>query len=281
MDISAARSHELGEALGLLFGHKPDQASEATAHASRMIARGKLDPASFLVARVDGRIIGAIFCQPLPGSSALVWPPKTINYNPEIEDCLTMAAVSRAGTAKLMQAFLGADEVDLAGPLLRAGFRHVTRVLQLAYVPLTVPNPISTRLLLVPYSNCDIGEYQDTLIRCHDESLDCPELNGLRTTEEVLAGYRDSAPDPSKWWLARLDGNPVGIVIFGEETLDFLGIRPEYRGRGLGRELLDLAIGFGQPFSLIVDERNGPALGLYLSAGIHPVGSREVFIKLM
>jgi ribosomal protein S18 acetylase RimI-like enzyme len=138
----------------------------------------------------------------------------------------------------------------------------------------------ASRLTFVPYPACDPAEFDRTLLRAHDDSLDCPELHGVRSPDEVLAGYRDCAPDRSRWWLARLGAEPVGVLVLGPGDLSFVGVLPEHRGHGIGRALVEAAVSWHPDLSLIVDDRNIPAIALYRSLGFEAVGSRDVFICL-
>src|SRR5438093_377479 len=70
------------------------------------------------------------------------------------------------------------------------------------------------RLVCQPYSTCDRSLFSATLLRTYEGAVDCPELNPLRTAEEVVAGYR-SLPgcDLERWSLAWHAGRPVGVLI--------------------------------------------------------------------
>jgi ribosomal protein S18 acetylase RimI-like enzyme len=64
-------------------------------------------------------------------------------------------------------------------------------------------------------------------------------IEGVESTEGV---------DPTRWWIAELDGEPVGLCIlddskaeFGEGYVRTLGIVPAARGRGIARWLLACA----------------------------------------
>ena len=94
----------------------------------------------------------------------------------------------------------------------------------------------------------------------------------------MLASYRDATADPPTWWLALADDRPAGVLLLSGDELTFLGVVPEFRGRGVGRFLLDLALRQSPALSLIVDARNAPAFQLYRSAGLEVVGAREVFL---
>jgi len=136
----------------------------------------------------------------------------------------------------------------------------------------------ASRLTAIAYTDSDPSRFHATLVRSHDDSLDCPELHGLLTPDEMLAGYRDVAPDPAGWWLAVGDDRPAGVLLLNGSELTFLGVVPESRGRGVGRRLLELAFEQAPDLTLIVDARNTPAIRLYQSAGLEVVGAREVFL---
>ncbi len=96
---------------------------------------------------------------------------------------------------------------------------------------------------------------------------------GEEELEELLTGEPRSG-------LVRLDGAAVGVyeLSFQEETPEIEGIAllPDYRGQGLGRELLltvmERLAEAGYPACwLQVSSANGPAWGLYHWAGFRPV----------
>ena len=286
MIISPARPADIADALALLYGHRPASLAENIAHAFHLIARGDLDPAHLLVARVGDELRGAVFGQRLLGAAAVVWPPRARDDNAAVQDALARAVIDHLAGTKVLQTFLPPEDAPLADPLLRAGFRHITRVWQMARAAGTSPPgpEVEKRerppLTIVPFSEVAEVEFQRTLMKANDDSLDCPELTGTRTTSEVLAGYREAASDQSRWWLARLAGESVGVLILGDNELCFVGVVPKHRVRGVGRALMEAACGFAVDLNLIVDVRNDPAVRLYRSFGFEIVGAREVFLKL-
>jgi ribosomal protein S18 acetylase RimI-like enzyme len=99
--------------------------------------------------------------------------------------------------------------------------------------------------------------------------------------EEWIARVEASpGNDPSRWWIAELDGRPVGLCIlddskaeFGEGYVRTLGVLKEARGRGIGRWLLQCgavdAVQRGRSsIALTVDGANTTgATALYESVG--------------
>jgi mycothiol synthase len=293
------------------------------------MASGAIEPLTLLVARaLDGGLLGVAVAQPLPGAGGVVWSPQVIGADdPEmVEDALLDAVLDglrRRGT-KLAQAFLASDARTLA--LERHGFRHITDVWHMRR-ELRTPPPSPPRngegrntaeaggnagqrkqyappsrlgkgagglgrhLNLIPYAKCNPSTFQQTLLHTYTDSLDAPELNGVRTPDETVAGLSAGAPDLSRWWLAECDGRPVGVLLLADGIdahaweLSFVGVVPEVRGRGIGRAILERAIDFTasagrNALSLIVDARNRPALALYNALGFRTGETRQVYLRI-
>jgi mycothiol synthase len=274
MTVSPATPADLPAALALLGATSADE----------------VDRRHLLVAHRDAVLVGAVLAESLPGGVAVIGSLTALADDAETEDALTAAALRRVRGAKVVQAFLPPEEAEPARPLERAGFRHVTQVCQMI-APSAATRPQSRssrrpgartatppRISVLPFSDCDAATFHAVLVRAHDEALDCPELHGLLTPDEMVAGYRDAAPDPAGWWLALADDHPAGALILNGDQLAFLGVVPEFRGRGVGRRLLALAMEQAPGLTLIVDVRNTPAIRLYQSVGFDVVGSREVYL---
>lgn len=133
----------------------------------------------------------------------------------------------------------------------------------------------------------DLGAALD---RTYEDTLDCPELCGLREIADVLASHRATGVyDPARWWVVRLDGRPEGCVLMshcpeqGALELVYIGLSPRLRGGGLGRTLLERAIeanaGCGAArVTCAVDRRNAPALKVYGALGFSEFASRSALI---
>jgi ribosomal protein S18 acetylase RimI-like enzyme len=93
-----------------------------------------------------------------------------------------------------------------------------------------------------------------------------------------------SARDPEGWWLVTVDGEPAGFCILddsraelGQGYVSVLGVRREYRGRGIATWLLQRAFVHcrdqGRSATLLgVDaESLTGAVGVYERAGMRPV----------
>jgi mycothiol synthase len=297
--VRPARADEHADALRLLFRDFPtDERDRRVASALDLLRSGELDPDGLLVETRSGALAGVLVCLPVPGASALFWPPRSIADadRADREDRLVRQALQwvRARGAKLAQSLLTQDEVALAAGLERNGFRHVTRLWYLASDLSAPVSMLSTpaRLEYWPYDPDRPGALHQTLLRTYDGTLDCPEISGLRTVEEVIAGHRAQGRfDPARWWLALDRERAAGVLLLtvmpesGDWDISYLGIVPESRRSGFGRELVLKALfeakaAGASRVTLSVDARNVPALHLYAAMGFVPYDRREVYLAI-
>ena len=128
------------------------------------------------------------------------------------------------------------------------------------------------------------GSYEDT--------LDCPELCGLRPMEDVIASHKATgAFDPSRWWILTRNDDPVGCCLLthcpGNQSVElvYLGLAPSMRGNGYGKRLLihglsriDISEKVLE-VTCAVDRRNTPAMRMYASLGFTPFDARQGFVR--
>jgi ribosomal protein S18 acetylase RimI-like enzyme len=137
----------------------------------------------------------------------------------------------------------------------------------------------------------DRGVLIEAMDRSYINTLDCPELCGLRDTSDVLDSHRATGQwHPDLWWVMHLNGQAAGCLLLSHcpdqssVELVYLGLAPELRGRGLARRLLSNALprltGLGAThIACAVDTRNAPALKLYESFGFVEVTSRLGMVR--
>jgi ribosomal protein S18 acetylase RimI-like enzyme len=306
--VEPARKSELAAAFRMVFRHLPRAERDVrVANALALVAQDELDPRGVMVARADSRLTGAMVCVRLPGAGGLVWPPQALPgpSAATIIDLLVRGALSwlRAGGAKVAHAILAVAENSLAEPLVRNGFRHITRLWYLRH-DLTSgssarrgsPDPAAPSddpgLTFETFARCDPKQFARTLQLTYEGTLDCPELNGVRTVEEIIAGHQgQGSHDPNLWWLVRRASMPLGVLLLTEmpewDALDiaYLGVIPAARGQGLGRILTAQALAAAHEtgksrVTLAVDARNLPAWNMYLALGFEPHEEREVYLFL-
>ena len=296
--IDRARSDERGAAFRLVFQHlAEEERNNRVGNALALVSSGELDPQGIFVARSDGTIQGVLVCLPLRGSSGLVWPPH-VRPGPEtapMEDQLIREACAwlRGRGAKLAQAILASAEAAQATPLLRNGFNHITRLHYLRHdLDEPCPEP-PLNLVFQTYKAHNRKIFHEVLLRTYEGTHDCPELNGVRSIEEIIDGHQAQGQfHPGRWWMALSGPRPVGVVLTVEIPewqgwdLAYLGVIPEARRQGFGRALAQLALYEAKAagatgVTVAVDCRNQPAWNLYASMGFEPGDTREVYLVFL
>lgn len=216
-----------------------------------------------------------------------------------------LGAQARLGGAlRLAQCLPEPSEHWAADALAAAGFM---RIAELAYLhrDLAIPVPSDTPdgsdawpagVTVRPVHGAAPGEPDHDLLlaaleRSYQNTLDCPELCGLRETSDVLASHRAAGVfDPSLWWLVLRRGEPHGCLLLNpghdghSVELVYVGLSPELRGSGLGRSLLFHGLRAARRrgarlMSCAVDRRNTPALRLYEFTGFEEVAARVAFVR--
>lgn len=245
-----------------------------------------------IVALADERIAGATWCQLAPGSTAVIWLP---NFTSPAAVPLLEAAVDFLDERRIVLAQLlaNADDSIPAELLAAADLRKLARLAYLSVentmFPATEPK---SRLQFESHASEDARRLGDLLLLTYQGSLDCPQLNGVRTSADILDGYRQQgAFSADRWFFVRHDGQDAGALILAAhpETanceLVYMGLVPAARGQRLGREVLEFAMwkagtDHAERLVLAVDEANKPALDTYLQAGFQPWDHRTVFARL-
>jgi ribosomal protein S18 acetylase RimI-like enzyme len=298
-DVAPCPPGDRRAALGVLYRRipgalRPRLIADALAEAER----GVIDLSGLWVARRRGQVVGALLTQPLAGRAAAVWAP-------EVESAWRRAATAvalvraalddlRARGYLLAQALLDESAPRQgAAYLAGGGMPHVT---DLVYLEADTRRPIAHRPGLPPIDWAPFGpdteaDFRAVLHDTYTDSLDMPELEGLRSLDDILASHRAAGRFiADRWRVGHVRGAPdAGAVLLLSETPErdawevaYLGLTPPARGRGLGRSVLahaaDLARPYTQRLELAVDVRNRPAHYLYRNAGLRPFDRRAVHL---
>jgi ribosomal protein S18 acetylase RimI-like enzyme len=170
---------------------------------------------------------------------------------------------------------------------------HVT---DLVYLEADTARPIAVRPGLPGIDWATFGpeteaDFRAVLQETYLDSLDMPELEGLRSLDDILSSHRAGGRFVAeRWRVGHVRGEPeASAVLLLSETPDrdawevaYLGLSPAARGRGLGRAVLAHAADLARPHTprleLAVDVRNLPAHHLYRSAGLRPFDRRAVHL---
>jgi len=293
-----------GDALEILYRRvpatlRPRLIADAMAEAES----GRVDLSGLWVARRRGRLTGVLLTQPLAGRAAAVWAP-------EVESIWGRAALAaglirsaladlRARGFRIAQALVDASAPrTAAGDLARGGLPRITA---LTYMHRDTARPMGRPLGpglpafdWRPFGPETEADFRAVLQATYSGSLDMPELEGIRSLDDVMASHRAAGRfDPTRWRVGALGGEPgaAGILLLSEVPdrpsweVAYLGLTPEARGRGLGRSslayALDLARAHVPRLELAVDDRNHPARRLYDAAGFLAFDRRHVHLAIL
>ncbi|MBX3443730.1 MAG: GNAT family N-acetyltransferase [Planctomyces sp.] len=249
-----------------------------------------------LIAHRDGDVVGTIGVVPQPHGIGLIFPPQVVGGEEQapVERLLIQGAVERLrlqGVA-LAQVVLADAERELAARFGECGFRRLTTalILERELLGLAAGAPPSGALRA---RACDPERDRADLVRLIERigvgSLDCPELDPFRPAAAQLDGHRAAcAGGASAWWTYAVEGTLAGAAfcaVFPETQtceLLFFGVAPEFRGRGLGRGVLEhvCAVAAGERLHLraAVDSRNSYARSAYAAAGFRESDSVEIWV---
>src|SRR5712672_3201617 len=130
-EIRPAREDEWPAAFRWVFQGAPEsERSTRIRHGIDMVRAGELQRDGIWVAVESGVVKGAMIGLPVPGASALVWPPQSGRSEEAalVEDALMAhcCAWLRGQGVRIAQCLLEERDQLLAEPLLRNDFLHVT-----------------------------------------------------------------------------------------------------------------------------------------------------------
>jgi GNAT superfamily N-acetyltransferase len=241
-------------------------------------------------------LTGLLLAVLLPGSTAIVMipTPGELGIEPDAQSRVTAEALARLATNRLhfAQALLLPEAVGQRRVLTQLGFQPLAPLL---YLERDVRYPWVDAPALpgadwLPFSDETRGAFVETLQATYEDSLDCPELTGLRPMDDIITAHQASGRfDPAWWELLRVDGRNAACLLLTQlphapmVEVVYMGVVPSHRRRGLGSVLLQRALArcraaAKQRLTLVVDERNGPARRLYDSFALRPVARREAFL---
>jgi RimJ/RimL family protein N-acetyltransferase len=241
----------------------------------------------------------------LPGRTAIVLPapPTAFDVNSSDRDSWALRDSEAVGAAAVRaldglglhyaQALTAPNALEMQALLRTCGFRRLTR---LEYLERDVRHPWldgppAGAAEWVEYLPAREARFAALLQETYRESGDCPELNGLRPIEDVLAAHRAAGRfDPRLWQIAEVGGADAGCVLLSRladprvAELSYMGVHPAHRRKGVGtlllRRALELCRGAQiERVTLVVDDRNAAARAMYARAGWAPYTAREAYVR--
>lgn len=249
-----------------------------------------------LVARIaTTRLVGAILVRHLAGRvSSLSVPQVMADAPPETRRRLVAHALAAADAhnAILAQALVDPEDTPAVAAFAAEGFHHAADLLYLVWrCDVPVASGTVNDLEWIAYRPERHHRLAAVVERTYVNSRDCPQLDGVRAIDDVLAGYRATGDfAPERWLIAVQNGEDVGCLLLADHAADdqwelvYLGVTPEARGRGLGLAITRHAQRLTAESSrarlvLAVDAANTPALGIYMAAGFEPCVRRAIYLR--
>ena len=248
------------------------------------------------IARRGEQVRGAAWGQRQPGNVAVFWPPQLVSG----EEPRTVFPLAEAVVRDLDETAIDLTQSLLPEPdpaticvLQHVGFRHLADLLYLtcesARFPLAAPKP--GEIEFEQYVGTQRGRLLRLIERTYEGTLDCTALNGARDIDDVVNGYQATGVfRPENWLFVRCGSQDVGVLLLADHAqarhweLMYMGLVPEFRGRGWGRQITRYAqwLGRGARIERVlvaVDAANKPAVDAYRGTGFEIWERRAVYLR--
>lgn len=248
------------------------------------------------------KLVGAILAQQIAGKAATLWPPQLASgeSDPAITGRL-LTAVERElcnRDTHICQALLSKGQAQASATLAEAGYQHPADLLYMTcesnHFPAAAPEFSEFALrAFQPGKEVELAELID---KTYISTQDCPSLNGLRSTRDVVLGYQHVGEfRPDRWLILELPSpnsapQAAGCLLLARHSphhtmeLIYVGVTPAFRQQGLGRMLTQQAKWLAaqdqcERLVLAVDAANGPAIAMYSAAGFWAWEERAIWVK--
>lgn len=286
-------------ALHMILGGAPRTAGPAwvgpVADLVANVAQRRLSMELLFGAYLGTNLVAACVAIESPGSAALVLLPGSMHGSEVPAATAALAAMQAAAkerSIKLLEALIDPASDETVAALAAAGFRFLTRLVYLrrANHVSRAPSRTPPELRWVSFRAEHEALFREGLERTYVQSLDCPELTGVRETAEVLAGHRATGEhDPALWWVGLRSERPEAVLLLSRIPSDhaleivYAGVAQPLRGTGIADELMRLAVNAVRTegirwLTLAVDERNLPARRLYARWNFTTTGMLHAWI---
>lgn len=298
--VRALNPDELEPALKLILPNPTQGAAESELRAGHFLsylARQHLS-IDWRVAIVHGsRLAGAVVGIVSPGKTALVLlspcDPNSTLCGATATALQTVEQHARDQGVGLLQSLIAPDGPGQAEALAQAGYQYLAdlRYLTLPLSAVKEQQGDAAEIVFREYTAVDEQCFLETTERTYHDSLDCPGLGELRSTQDIITSHRHTGiHDPRLWLLAEVDANPIGVVLLthvpmrNAAELVYVGIVPEARGKRYGRCLVSQAITLAHQekkndLILAVDFRNHYAMRIYDALGFAETDRRHAWIR--
>lgn len=297
--------NEVEKSLELLFEEplvSAQQAADKVLSFKQVAQKEKYDLSlQYVIVNQFNDIVGASLFVSSPGGTAFVFTssveryaiqyPDIVELSHEMIQQVSLLAISYG--VKLLQALTIPIDQFRKSMLANSGYTYLT---DLVYFGRTLSTPAFVfekphHYQWLTYSEENDGLFKEVLSRTYLDSQDCPELENLRTIDDVVLSHKASGVFNPQGWKILLDEsqNPLGVVIMSQlrhcNTLEltYMGVVPQARGKGVARILLSALCSHAQTngneaITLAVDLRNERASKLYTFFGFIEMFSRSIYL---
>lgn len=248
----------------------------------------------------DGnRLISACLAVESPGRAAMILLSPRLHTKQERTAAVLLLSTVKCEAAKrsirLLEALAPPSAKHVLQVLEQVEFRCLTTLLYLTRLnsePEECAWPAND-LSWHHYSEERESLFCDALELSYAQSLDCPELTGVRTPSAVLATHRARVDfDCRHWWVAMRGDGPVGVLLLNQlkaqASLEivYIGVAQPSRGTGVADALLIRACESVRALSatsltLAVDERNHIARSMYARWNFVEIARRKAFVATL
>lgn len=298
--IRALRPDELDPALKLILPSLTHGAAESELRAGHFLSYLAQQHLSidWRMAIVHGsRLAGAVVGIASPGKTALVLL-SPCDANSALCEATAKALQTIQQQAQdqgvyLLQSLVAVNVPGQAEALAKAGYQYLA---DLRYLTLALPAAPQQQsetggIVYREFHSVDEQSFLQTTERTYQGSLDCPGLDKLRSTQDILASHRHTGiHDPRLWLLAEVDADPIGVVLLthvpmrNAAEIVYVGVVPKARGKQYGRCLVNRAIKIASQENkddliLAVDFRNHYAMKIYDALGFMETDRRHAWIR--
>ncbi|MEC9374566.1 MAG: GNAT family N-acetyltransferase, partial [Planctomycetota bacterium] len=249
----------------------------------------------------DNNVRHVCLLTPGPGRVAMAFTDEPEDPAAEAELGRVIATACReladSSRVRLVQALLEPRETHALESFLHAGFLRIGGLMYMRRPWRDVKGreeddaPWPDGVTVDRWRQGEDAELVEALQRTYIDTLDCPELCGMRDGRDVLESHRASGQfDPNLWWLVRLNGEAHGALLLnpdptqGHTELVYLGLSPALRGKHLGGRLLRMGLRAiakrrEREVTCAVDERNVAARRLYEKHGFQAFARRIALVR--
>jgi len=246
------------------------------------------------IAQRGGRPVTAVLLSPNAGRTAMLFaPPVDDRTDREALASLAGAACRSLSSdeVQLVQALLDPHASMDRDVLIAAGFQPLAT---LTYMQRRGQRrrtlQLDDRFEVRHWHESHRNLFERGILQSYEGTQDCPALLGLREIDDIIAGHMNTGEfNAALWYLVTCGNEPAAVMLLNRVPsrhaleLVYLGVAPAYRGEGLGKALLQHALGLPAQHRavsviLAVDDANEPAKSLYQSLRFSATGRKDALI---